>query len=49
MKTYLFAAKNSSVTITLSATDEIDAWALLGETVKDAEAFSLEETEDEDD
>ena len=29
MKTYLFAAKNSSVTITLSATDEIDAWDVI--------------------
>lgn len=47
-KTFLFAEKNSSCVLTLSAGSELEAWEILYETVKDPQRWRLEETEDED-
>lgn len=47
IKTFLFAEKNSSCVLTLSAGSELEAWEILYETVKDPQGWRLEGAEDE--
>jgi hypothetical protein len=48
MKTYVFAEKNGSAIVTLSADTEDEAMTSLADIVKDPESFRLEESEDKE-
>jgi|GEM_PF-3125999 len=49
MKTYIFAQKNGSGSLILSAESEIDAYDLMIDLVKNSDEWRLDEVQDEDD
>ncbi len=49
MKTFIFIEKNTSCALSLTTTDEEDAYNILNETVKHPDGWRLDEILDQDD